>query len=125
MKILFTGHRNKLANSKALDHLREKHLADIWMHGGAVGFDNQIAKYAEKYGLKTEVHLPEYEKYGKRAPLVRNDEMLALCDLVVALYDGRDRGGTFYTITQARKLKKRVIIIVPYSRADAFLESEI
>lgn len=116
MKILFTGHRNKHANPLELDRLYADHSTDIWMHGGARGFDNQIQQYAKSHGVHTEVYRPDYKVHGSHAPLIRNDEMLDKCDLVVALYDGRDRGGTFYTINRARKLGKRVIIIVPQLR---------
>lgn len=113
MKILFTGHRNKHARLEELDRLRAGHANDIWIHGGARGFDNQIERYAKQHRISTKVYRPDYRKHGAYAPFVRNDEMLQDCDMVVALYDGRDRGGTFYTINRARKLGKKVIIIVP------------
>ncbi|GEM_PF-2799099 len=54
---------------------------------------------------------PDYARLGRSAPLRRNDDMLSLCDLVVACYDGRQSGGTFYTVNKARALGKQVILI--------------
>jgi hypothetical protein len=111
MTISFTGHRNKLANPIDLDRIASEYPGDIWIHGGAVGFDRQVEEYASAKGIKTVVIRPDYEKYGRRAPLIRNDKIVGLGDVLVALYDGRIGGGTYYTINKAMEMGKRVIIL--------------
>lgn len=51
------------------------------------------------------------EKYYKDCLLVRNDFMLKHASRVVACYDGRRRGGTFYTRNRAGAMNIPVIIV--------------
>lgn len=103
--IMFTGHRDKLCDKCLFEKLPHDAL---WIHGGAVGFDTQVQEYALDNNISTVVLRPNYTKYGNKAPLVRNDEMLEVCDEVVAFYDGRKSGGTFYVVQKAKKLGKKI-----------------
>jgi len=105
---MFTGHRDKFCDKSQFDKLPHDAL---WIHGGAVGFDTQVQEYALDHNISTTILRPDYTKYGTRAPLVRNDEMLEVCDEVVAFYDGRKSGGTFYTVEKAKKLSKQITYI--------------
>ena len=49
------------------------------------------------------------ERYYKGCLLVRNDFMLSYASRIVACYDGRRRGGTFYTCNRARAMNIPVI----------------
>lgn len=40
--------------------------------GGARGVDNCARSYAQTHGIKLTEFLPEYEKFGRSAPLKRN-----------------------------------------------------
>jgi hypothetical protein len=115
VKISFSGHRDKLAKESDLESILKDYPDSVWVHGGAIGFDTQVETFARKHNIKTIVIRPNYEKFGKRAPLIRNDEILELGEILVALYDGRKSGGTFYTITKAKKLGKKVLLIKPLS----------
>lgn len=42
--------------------------------GGAKGIDACARKWAEKNGLKITEFLPDYSRYGRAAPIKRNDE---------------------------------------------------
>lgn len=71
----------------------------VW--GGASGVDTFAAQAAKHFGANTELHLPDWKRYKKRAGLVRNDEMLdSGLDLVVAIGYGR---GTAHAIKGAQK----------------------
>ena len=101
MIIAFTGHRDKQTTEEFLDMLPKDAL---WVHGGAKGFDSQVENYAQRHNIKTKVIRPDYNKYTpKAAPLIRNKEIIRGADLLVACYDGRLYGGTFYTINLARQ----------------------
>ena len=52
---------------------------------------------------------PEWNKYGKRAGLMRNDIIVSMADCVVAFWDGVSRG-TKYTIDKAKE--KNMIVQV-------------
>ena len=49
---------------------------DEIVSGGAVGIDSCAAEYAEKNGISLKVFIPEYEKYGRGAPIVRNKQIV-------------------------------------------------
>lgn len=113
MVILFSGHRNRKASNSDLCKIIDCYPGAVWLHGGAIGFDSQVELFARENGVQTQVIRPDYDRFGKSAPLRRNDQMIELCDLVIALYDGRKSGGTYYTIKKARETGKRVIVIQP------------
>lgn len=92
----------------------EKYLpdgTDEIVSGGARGVDTCARKYAEKAGIKLTEFLPEYEKYGRRAPILRNIQIIDYSDTVLAFWDGRSRG-TSFVIDRCRKAGKPVRIFI-------------
>ena len=75
--------------------------------GGAVGVDQSAAIYARANHLKLTEFLPDYETYGRRAPLLRNLTIIDYSDLVLAFWDGSSRG-TQFVIENCRKKNKPV-----------------
>ncbi|HIZ54736.1 MAG TPA: DUF2493 domain-containing protein [Firmicutes bacterium] len=76
--------------------------------GGASGIDRQAEICARANHIPIRVFLPDYRRYPpKIAPLLRNQQIVAACDLVLAIWDGRSRG-TKYTIEYAQKIGKPV-----------------
>lgn len=78
---------------------------DEIVSGGAKGIDACAREYAEKAGLRLTEFLPEYARFGRAAPLKRNDRIVAYADLVLAFWDGASRG-TKYVIGQCEKSGK-------------------
>lgn len=114
MIILFTGHRDKILPVEQLDMIAGLYEGATWLHGGAEGFDSQVRQYASAHDIPQEVARPDYKTYPSRqAPIIRNKQMVERCDLVVACYDGRQTGGTKFTIDYARKLGKKVRVFHP------------
>lgn len=112
MYIGFTGHRDKRTAVAELDRIRLQYPNAIWVHGGAIGFDTQVANYAKDHKIEQVVIRPRYTEYPpKLAPLARNKAILALSSLLVACYDGRKRGGTRYTVDLAIRKKIPVIYL--------------
>lgn len=70
--------------------------------GGARGVDTSAREYARRTGLKLTEYLPDYAAYGNRAPLVRNDQIIAAAELVLAFWDGESRG-TAYVIDRCKR----------------------
>lgn len=75
--------------------------------GGAKGIDTIARDYAHKHGIKLTEFLPDYEKYGRAAPLKRNIQIIRYADMVLAFWDGSSHG-TLHVIKNCEKLKKRV-----------------
>lgn len=104
MRIAFTGHRDKAATPARLRELAGRYPNAVWVHGGARGFDSQVAETAAAYGIRQEVIEPDYSRHASRkAPLIRNLEIIENADMLVACYDGRKTGGTAFTVERARK----------------------
>lgn len=73
--------------------------------GGAKGIDTVARNYALSHGLLLTEFLPEYDRYGKCAPLKRNDLIINYADCVLAFWDGVSRG-TLYVIKKCREVQK-------------------
>lgn len=67
--------------------------------------DELIQRFCHENNLELTEHLPDYEKYGKYAPLKRNTLIVNDSDYLVAFYDGKSRG-TLDTINKFRKKDK-------------------
>ena len=70
--------------------------------GGAVGVDLCAQEYAKKYGLRLTVFYPNYRRYGRAAPVVRNRQIVDYADKVIAFWNGFS-GGTASVIQYAQK----------------------
>lgn len=69
--------------------------------GGAKGIDACAKAYAQGHGISYEEYLPDYKRFGRYAPLKRNQLIIAHAELVIAFWDGASPG-TKYTIDQCR-----------------------
>jgi len=85
-------------------------VPDAIVSGGAKGAEAHAKYFAQRHGIKVIEFLPDYAKYGKSAPLVRNKQIIDNCDEVLAFWDGKSRG-TKYTIDYAEKMGKPVRVI--------------
>ena len=77
--------------------------------GGAKGIDECAAKFANENGIPLTVFLPEYNRYGRGAPLKRNLQIIEYADEIIAFWDGSSRG-TKYVIDQCKRLGKPVAV---------------
>ncbi len=109
----FTGHRNRTVDPARLHALAAEFPGATWVHGNADGFDTQvryfIQRFGEQYGLTPVKLLPRYDLYPpQEAPLVRDREIVDQADFLVACWDGREVGGTYYTRNYAKANQKEV-----------------
>ena len=84
---------------------------DLIISGGAKGVDTLAELYADQHGIPKRIIRPQYELYGKAAPLKRNEQMVELADHVLILWDGQSRG-TQYTMDYAAKKGKPVTVVL-------------
>ena len=78
--------------------------------GGAKGVDTCAKEYAFSHDIKIREYLPEYEKYGRAAPLKRNITIIQNADLVLAFWDGKSKG-TKFVIDSCEKLGAEVRVV--------------
>ena len=71
--------------------------------GGARGVDTSARDYAKENGIKLTEFLPEYDKYGRSAPLKRNIQIILNADILLAFWDGASTG-TAHVIKNCEKL---------------------
>ena len=108
MKIAVIGSRGLIVCD--LENYLPEETTEI-VSGGARGVDTSARLYAQKKGLKLTEFLPDYDKYGKIAPLMRNLEIIDYADEVYAFWDGVSRG-TKYVIENCRRKKKNVHVFM-------------
>lgn len=60
--------------------------------GGANGVDMLAKKAASRLNVKFTCVRPRYEKYGRAAPLYRNNVIIEKADCVLAFWDGKSKG---------------------------------
>jgi hypothetical protein len=78
--------------------------------GGAVGADFLAEQYAQQHNIKTRIIKPEYKKYSRVAPIIRNKSIVDNSDLIIAFWNGISRG-TKNVIEYAKKTNKKIEII--------------
>lgn len=101
MKVAVIGSRN-LTIANLGDYLPENVTKII--SGGARGIDSCARAYAFDHGIPLLEFLPDYEKFGRFAPLKRNLDIIGHADYVLAFWDGKSRG-TKYVIDICRERK--------------------
>lgn len=113
MKLLITGSRKCTESDyvkfeEFLNNLIvEKDLEITEMiHGGAKGADQFADRWAKARMIPVTTIRPDYNKYGTPAPLIRNDELVKMCDACVAVFKYKKKGGTWYTVCQASRVNK-------------------
>ncbi len=79
--------------------------------GGAKGIDTFAEEFAKKHHFPLKVFLPDYEKYGKFAPLKRNIQIIDYSDLIITFWDGKSKG-TKFVIDNCNKKNKNIRIIL-------------
>lgn len=113
MKVAVIGSR-----SLEIDHLEDylpENASEI-ITGGAQGIDHCAREYALRNQLPLTEFLPEYQKYGRFAPLRRNQQIVDAADYLLAFWDGISHG-TKYTIDDAKKkgVKVKIYLWKPYA----------
>ncbi len=82
---------------------------ELIVSGGAKGIDQVAEKYADKKGIAKLIIKPNYQKFGRGAPLIRNKEIVENADLILAFWDGKSRG-TIHSVKYAMKCGKKVYL---------------
>ena len=108
MKLLIIGSRT-ITDFDLTNHIPEE--TSLIISGGAQGIETVAEQYADSHGIEKLIIKPQYDKFGRAAPLKRNEEMVDIADAVLAVWDGRSKG-TEYTLKYAQKKNKTIIRII-------------
>ena len=106
MKIAVIGSRN----IEEADIGRYISEGDEIVSGGAIGLDRVAAEYARNNGIALVEFLPEYSRYKRGAPHVRNRQIAEYSDEVLAFWDGKSKG-TMRTVRLFKDLGKKTTVI--------------
>lgn len=107
MKLLVVGSRS-ITNLDISPYIPDG--ISIIISGGASGIDTLAEKYADKHKISKLILRPQYNLYHRAAPLKRNDQMVNICDCILAFWDGASKG-TKHTIDYAKKMNKPIRIV--------------
>lgn len=88
--------------------INKDHVAQI-VSGGANGVDKLAEDWAKQNRIDFVEFKPNYKIYGKRAPLVRDEEIIDYCDVVIAFWDKKS-SGTLYTLQYATKMNRPIYL---------------
>jgi hypothetical protein len=124
MRTVIAGSRD-IPHDRAVELVRDAIQASGWageismvIHGGCRGIDNAAHQACE--GLwPVKVCPANWAKHGKAAGPIRNREMAAMADALIAIWDGQSRG-TKNMIDEAngRGLKAHVYFTAPTTKDD-------
>jgi hypothetical protein len=126
MKLAIVGSRNfanLLDRHKTIEEVNSEitlaksiihDYCEIWypdqiVSGGAPGSDTMGAQFAFEHGIDLVVHPAEWDKYGKRAGMVRNQLIVDDCDKALVFWDYRSPG-TLSTINLLWGANKRALV---------------
>ncbi len=110
MRVIIAGSRNITNIEIVRQVLRDIGLMpkDITEEvcGMAKGVDTLGAKIAQEHGIPVKPFPADWNKYGKRAGHLRNAEMAAYADMLVAVWDGKSPGtkNMFETMKRRNKI---------------------
>jgi hypothetical protein len=111
MKIAIIGSRD-FNNYKLVIETLESYKSKISLvvSGAAKGADSLGEKWAIDNNIQTLIFPADWEKHGKRAGFIRNEDIIKNCDGVIAFWDGESKG-TAHSLSLAEKYNKPSKII--------------
>jgi YspA, cpYpsA-related SLOG family len=105
MKIIIAGGRDfnnyDLLKEKCNSILSKTKDIEI-ISGGAKGADSLGEKYALDNKYQLTIVRAEWDTLGKKAGIIRNEEMAKIADALICFWDGKSKG-TCNMIEQAKK----------------------
>jgi len=112
MKVAIVGSRDYPHLNEVETYVRHKlaPVAATLVSGGARGVDSVAEREARKLGLQCFIFRADWELHGKSAGYIRNHDIVANCDRLVAFWDGESKG-TKHSIDLALEMKKTLEVI--------------
>ena len=113
MRVIIAGSRD-ITNYRIVSDIIDNSGFNISviLSGNARGVDRLGIRYARDNGIPIEIFEPDWEKFGKKAGIIRNCEMGDKAEGLIAIWDGTSRG-TKHMIQYAMDVKciKKIHIV--------------
>lgn len=112
MKLAIIGSRtfnDFILLNNTLNNFKSK--ITLVISGGAKGADSLGEKWAYENSIPTKIFLPDWDKFGKKAGIIRNNDIILNCDACIAFWDNKS-SGTKHAISLCEKYDKPFKIIV-------------
>jgi len=111
MKLAIIGSRTFNDYDVLCDNLESMiNTTTLVVSGAAKGADSMGERWAKDNGIKTLIFPAEWDKYGKRAGYIRNEDIIKNCEFCVAFWDGVSKG-TMHSVSLCKKYNKPYKII--------------
>lgn len=122
MKTIIAGSRNLTDTVTILNLIKgivEKYKIEITeiVSGGAKGIDKIGEMYAEINNIPLTIFKANWNKNGKKAGFIRNEEMSKYGEILIAIWDGESTG-TKHMIDCAKK--EKLIIYICYMKGQKY-----
>ncbi|MCR9195820.1 MAG: DUF2493 domain-containing protein [Hyphomonas sp.] len=111
-RVAIVGLRNYPNPNCVYDNVRRLPNDCIVISGGVRGVDSWAVRAAHQPGLAAEVVKADWDRYGRRAGPIRNAEIVARCDRLIAFWDGLSCG-TLNTVVQAVEARVSTTVLGP------------
>jgi len=111
MKTIIAGSRNIEEYQAILDAVEASgfEITEV-VSGGAKGVDSLGERYGLEKGIPVKVFPADWESYGRKAGIMRNKEMAAYAEALIAVWDGTSPG-THNMIAEAQSCKLKVYVL--------------
>lgn len=85
-------------------------IPEVIVSGGAKGADTFAREYAIRNNIRLLEFIPDYKKFGRIAPIIRNRQIVENCDFLLAFWNGKSPG-TRHALDYAKRKGKPVSIV--------------
>lgn len=104
---------------EVIEDLAQQHGDELTIiHGGARGADTIAHEICMGLGVRTEVFLADWERYGRGAGYMRNTKMLNTGPDLVVAFHMHNSSGTGHTVRQAKDRGIPLLVVFPKSSYD-------
>lgn len=112
MKVIIAGSRdfNDYNLLSSICNIEIKNDCTEIVSGTARGADKLGERYAEENNIPVKPFPADWDKFGKSAGYIRNEEMAKYADILIAFWDYQSKG-TKHMIDLANKYNLKVIVI--------------
>ena len=113
IKLAIVGTRSPKLSYKEWEKLLLQEFSpsdlSLIVSGGATGIDTYAKLFAGRHHIPLMEFLPDYSKFGVKAPLKRNTQIVKEASKVIA-FPSADSRGTLHAISDACRMKKTVVV---------------
>lgn len=83
---------------------------ELIISGGARGADSLAEQFAAKWNIPTQIFIPDWDRFGRAAGMIRNKDIIENADCVIAFWNGTSKG-TANSIQYAKTLGMGLYIV--------------